>query len=112
MDVVESLCQDFSPEVVSETCGIPAETIRRIARELSAADRAAVYGRIGTCNQEFGTVASWLVEVMNVLTGNLDRPGGSMFANPISWSLTTLRPPEFAEGFEFWALALSGARGA
>ena len=111
VDVVESLCKDFSPEVVSETCGIPAETIRRIARELSGADRAAVYGRIGTCNQEFGTVASWLVEVMNVLTGNLDRPGGSMFANPISWSLTTLRPPEFAEGFEFgrWNSRVRGA---
>ena len=111
VDVVESLCKDFSPEVVSETCGIPAETIRRIARELSGADRAAVYGRIGTCNQEFGTVASWLVEVMNVLTGNLDRPGGSMFANPISWSLTTLRPPEFTEGFEFgrWNSRVRGA---
>ena len=50
--------------------------------------RAAVYGRIGTCTQEFGTLASWLVEVLNVLTGNLDRPGGSMFANPVAWSMT------------------------
>ena len=54
-------------------------TIRRIARELAAAARAAVYGRIGTCTQEFGTLASWLVDVVNVLTGNLDRPGGAMF---------------------------------
>ena len=54
-------------------------TIRRIARELAAAPTAAVYGRIGTCTQEFGTLASWLVDVVNVCTGNLDRPGGAMF---------------------------------
>ena len=50
-----------------------------MARELAAADSAAVYGRIGTCTQEFGTLASWLVDVLNVLTGNLDREGGAMF---------------------------------
>ena len=44
--------------------------------------RAAVYGRIGTCTQEFGTLASWLVDVVNVLTGNLDREGGAMFTRP------------------------------
>ena len=50
-----------------------------MARELAAAERAAVYARIGTCTQEFGTLASWLVDVLNVLTGNLDREGGAMF---------------------------------
>ena len=54
-------------------------TIRRLARELAAAPTAAVYGRIGTHTVEFGTVASWAVDVLNVLTGNLDRPGGVMF---------------------------------
>ena len=53
--------------------------IRRLARELAAARTAAVYGRIGTCTQEFGTVSSWLVDVLNVLSGNLDREGGAMF---------------------------------
>ena len=50
-----------------------------MARELAAAERGAVYGRIGTCTQEFGTHASWLVDVLNVLTGNLDREGGALF---------------------------------
>ena len=61
------------------SAGSRAETIRRMARELAAAEAAAVYGRIGTTTQEFGTLASWLVDVLNVLTGNLDRPGGAMF---------------------------------
>jgi anaerobic selenocysteine-containing dehydrogenase len=108
---VARLCAPFTPEAVASTCRIPAETIRRLARELSTARRAAVYGRIGTCNQEFGTLASWLVEVLNVLTGNLDREGGSMFSNPIAWSLTSLTPPEFANGFEFgrWKSRVRGA---
>ena len=60
-------------------CGIAAGEIRRMARELAAAERAAVYGRIGTTTQRFGTLASWLVDVINYLTGNLDREGGAMF---------------------------------
>ena len=56
-----------------------ADDIRRLARELAAAPSACVYGRIGTTTAEFGTLASWLVDVLNVLTGNLDRPGGAMF---------------------------------
>jgi anaerobic selenocysteine-containing dehydrogenase len=108
---VRGLAADFAPEVVAETCGIAAETIRRTARELAGAPRAAVYGRIGTCNQEFGSLASWAVDVLNVLTGNLDREGGAMFANPIAWSLTSLRPPEFAGGFTFhrWRTRVRGA---
>jgi anaerobic selenocysteine-containing dehydrogenase len=69
----------FAPEIVASACGIDAGEIRRIARELAAAPTAAVYARIGTTTQEFGTLASWLVDVLNVLTGNFDRPGGVMF---------------------------------
>ena len=79
IDAVEELAQPFTPEAVAPVTGIEAETIRRMARELAAAESAAVYGRIGTTTQEFGTLASWLVDVLNVLTGNLDRPGGAMF---------------------------------
>src|SRR5579884_3860974 len=79
IDEVRRLTAGFVPERVAGACGIDAATIRRLARELAGARRAAVYGRIGTCTQEFGTLASWLVDVLNVLTGNLDREGGAMF---------------------------------
>ena len=71
------------PRVHARGCGRRVRhrggEIRRMARELASATRAAVYARIGTCTQEFGTLASWLVDVLNVLTGNLDREGGAMF---------------------------------
>jgi anaerobic selenocysteine-containing dehydrogenase len=76
---LESAVLPFAPERVTAACGIGAETIREIARELAAAERAAVYGRIGTTTTAFGTTASWLVDVLNLLTGNLDREGGAMF---------------------------------
>ena len=77
---LESALADFDPVRVAATCGIEATSIRRLAHDLAAAPSAAVYGRIGTCTQEFGTIASWLVDVINLLTGNLDRVGGAMFA--------------------------------
>ncbi|MEW2356552.1 molybdopterin oxidoreductase family protein [Spirillospora sp. NPDC029432] len=82
LDDLRALVVDFSPERVAGVTGIDAGTIRRMARELAAAETAAVYGRIGTCTQAFGTLNSWLVDVLNVLTGNLDREGGAMFPRP------------------------------
>ena len=79
LDEVEAIARDFTPELAETACGIPAAEIRRMAHELAAAHKAVVYGRIGTCTQEFGTLASWLIDVLNVLTGNLDCEGGAMF---------------------------------
>jgi anaerobic selenocysteine-containing dehydrogenase len=79
LDQLRRLAEPFTPETAAQACGIGAGEIRRIARELAAAPAAAVYGRIGTCTQEFGTLTSWLVDVLNFLSGNLDREGGAMF---------------------------------
>ncbi|WP_137146527.1 molybdopterin-dependent oxidoreductase [Mycolicibacterium sp. CR10] len=79
LDEVRELARDFAPETVAAHCGVEADDIRTLARELAAAPTAAVYGRMGTSTVEFGTVGSWLVDVVNILTGNLDRPGGAMF---------------------------------
>jgi len=76
---VEALVAAFSPEAAARATGIEAAAIRQLARSLSGAERAAVYGRIGTHTAEFGTLASWGVDLLNVLTGNLDRPGGALF---------------------------------
>jgi anaerobic selenocysteine-containing dehydrogenase len=79
VEAVGELAADFAPEAVAAVCGVDADVIRRLARELAAAPRGCVYGRIGTTTQAFGTLTSWLVDVLNVLTGNLDREGGAMF---------------------------------
>ncbi|MFJ1607624.1 molybdopterin oxidoreductase family protein [Streptomyces sp. NPDC088253] len=89
--------RDFIPEAASEACDVDADTIRALARELAAAPTAAVYGRIGSCTVPHGTLASWLVDILNILTGNLDRPGGALF--PQAATDKTPRPAGPGRGF-------------
>lgn len=79
VDEVRDAVREFAPEAVAPACEVDAGVIRTLARELAAAPTAAVYGRIGSCTVPFGTLGSWLVDVLNILTGNLDRPGGALF---------------------------------
>ncbi|MGX9672860.1 molybdopterin-dependent oxidoreductase [Mycobacterium sp. HM-7] len=78
-----NLVADATPEAVAQRAGVDAETIRTLAREHAAAESAAIYARIGICQQQTGTLVSWLVMVLNTVTGNLDRAGGTMFSTPI-----------------------------
>jgi anaerobic selenocysteine-containing dehydrogenase len=98
VDEVRAAVAPFTAEAVAPVTGIAAEDIRRIARELAAAESAAVYGRIGTTTQSFGTVASWLIDVVNVLTGNLDRPGGVMFPRAAAGASNTKGEPGRGRG--------------
>lgn len=108
VEQVRALAADFAPEAVEQACGVGADEIRELARELAAAPTAAVYGRIGTSTVEFGTIGSWLVDVINVLTGNLDRPGGVMF--PLGAAVPAPRPPKPGRGFRTgrWVSRVSG----
>jgi anaerobic selenocysteine-containing dehydrogenase len=80
LDTLEREARAWPPERVAAITGIDADTIRRIAREMADAPTAAMHGRTGTCTQRFGTITGWLIDALNAVTGNLDIPGGSMFA--------------------------------
>ena len=97
VDDLRRAAAPFTPELVAPACGVPAERIRRLADELAGTDRAVLYGRIGLCNQEFGSLASWLVDVVNILTGHFDTAGGLMFPKPVAWGLNSLPRPDLAE---------------
>jgi anaerobic selenocysteine-containing dehydrogenase len=79
LDRLPEVLDGFDADRVDRLTGIPAATTRRIAAELAAAPTAVVYGRLGTHAAAFGTLAAWLTDVLNLITGNLDRPGGAMF---------------------------------
>ncbi len=106
LDEVRALAREFAPEAVADFCGIPAAVIRRLAREHAAAKSAACYGRLGTCVQEFGTLASWGVDLLNILTGNLDRVGGAMFTTPAAPLEAALPKESFEMGR--WHSRVSG----
>ncbi len=98
VEAVQAAVAAFAPESVAARCGIDADAIRGLARQLAAAPRAAVYGRIGTCTQEYGTLCSWLVDVLNVLTGNLDKEGGAMFSKAPAFAGNTMGKPGIGKG--------------
>jgi anaerobic selenocysteine-containing dehydrogenase len=80
-DAVAALAP-FTGESVAAACDVEPGAIRQLARDLAATERACVYGRLGTTTTRFGTLTSWLVDVVNLITGNLDVPGGAMFPLP------------------------------
>jgi anaerobic selenocysteine-containing dehydrogenase len=88
LEAVTEATREWTPERAAPVTGIDADTIRRIAREFAGADKAACYGRVGVSTQQFGAVCQWAVQVLNIITGNLDRPGGTMIPRP---AVDTLR---------------------
>lgn len=82
LGTIRKLAKAYPPARVAGFCGVEEDTIRRLARDLAAAPRAAVYGRMGTSVQRFGTLAHWAIDLLNILTGNLDRKGGVLFPKP------------------------------
>src|ERR1700758_5503200 len=113
VDTMRRVAADWPPSRVSAVTGIDEDRIRRLARELAGTERSVVYGRIGLCNQEFGSLASWLVDVINILTGHFDTPGGSMFARPAVWTLTGQPQPGMEGGvanFGRWHTRVRGAK--
>jgi anaerobic selenocysteine-containing dehydrogenase len=113
VDTMRRVAADWPPERVSAVTGIDEDRIRQLARELAATEKSVVYGRIGLCNQEFGSLASWLVDVINILTGHFDTPGGAMFPKPAAWSITTQPLPGLEGGvaeFGRWHTRVRGAK--
>ncbi|MCV7118450.1 molybdopterin-dependent oxidoreductase [Mycobacterium nebraskense] len=113
VDTMRRVAADWPPERVSAVTGIAEDRIRLLARELAGTEKSVVYGRIGLCNQEFGSLASWLVDVINILTGHFDVPGGAMFPKPAAWSITTQPLPGLEGGlpeFGRWHTRVRGAK--
>ncbi|MDR3657487.1 MAG: molybdopterin-dependent oxidoreductase [Mycobacterium sp.] len=91
---VIGLAEPFTPEAVAGPSRIPAATIRRLAHDLASASNPVLYSRIGACTQEFGTLATWLVFVLNTALGAVDRRGGAVFPKPAVYSPMFMKPPD------------------
>ncbi len=96
LETVAAALESFTPELAEEHTGISAETTRRIAREFAAAGAAICYGRMGVSTQRFGALCQFLIQIINIATGNLDRPGGSLFTLPAVDQVPRTGPGGFA----------------
>ena len=81
-DRLKDAVAEFTPENVSQITGVDSATIENIAAEFATAKRAVVYGRMGVSTQPHGGLCHWLINGINLVSGNLDRSGGQMFAKP------------------------------
>jgi len=79
---IKNLAKDYSPEKVATLVGISKNEIENLARNFAKAKTAVFYGRLGVSTQEFGGICQWLINVLNIITGNFDKKGGSMFTLP------------------------------
>lgn len=82
VDVVRRAAADCPPESAANRCAVGADDIRALARAFAGARSAVAYGRTGACLGRFPTLVNVLLDTLNVVTGNLDRPGGAVFARP------------------------------
>jgi anaerobic selenocysteine-containing dehydrogenase len=95
LEAVARAIADFTAEFAAAHTGIDAGSIRRIARELATAEAAICYGRLGVSVQAYGALCQWLIQVINIATGNLDRPGGMLFASPAVDLVANAKPGGF-----------------
>jgi anaerobic selenocysteine-containing dehydrogenase len=101
LDDVRTALAPFAPEQVERCCGISSQRIRALAQDLCNAPSAAVHGRLGTCLQDFATISAWLLDVVNILTGNLDRPGGVMFSRAAALGFNTTGRSGIGSGTDY-----------
>jgi len=107
---VETVAKHFSPERVAAKIGIAASAIRQLAREFASAKRAVCYGRMGVSTQAFGGLCQWLVNVLNIITGNFDREGGAMFTLPAFDQVAFLAATGKVGSIGRWSSRVNGFR--
>lgn len=96
LDVVASSIGDFTPEFAAKHTGIAADDIQTIARDIANAKAGICYGRMGVSVAAYGALNQWLIQIINIATGNLDKPGGSMFTLPAIDQVASISPGGFA----------------
>ena len=73
----------FDLEQLAARCGMSTDVIRELARELGNGQPAILYGRLGVSVTRYGTLNHFLINMINLATGNVDREGGVMFPAPL-----------------------------
>jgi anaerobic selenocysteine-containing dehydrogenase len=105
LEELRELVGDFTPEMASELCGISPKEIHKLTEKYATTPRAVIYGRMGLSTQEHGSLCNWLINTLNVLTGNLDREGGAMFTDPAA---NVIRTKKYRRKYDRWASRVRG----
>ncbi len=104
LEEVKAALAPFTAEAMSPLCGVDAHVIRQLARDFAAADKAVCYGRMGVSTQSFATLCHWLVQLINLVSGNLDQVGGALCTEPAVDLVATTSGGHF----DLWQSRVSG----
>ena len=77
--VLKFAIENYISEAASSITGISSETIKILSNDLLTSKSSVVYGRIGVSVQAFGEICQWLINCINIFTGNMDSEDGVMF---------------------------------
>ena len=102
LDALAAFVRELPPERVASSTGISADTTRRLAEDFAQTARAACYGRVGLCTQRHGTLASWLVQALNLVTGHVDDAGGMMLTTPAVDIISVMSKAGLRGHFDRW----------
>jgi anaerobic selenocysteine-containing dehydrogenase len=94
-DELRDYVRDFSPERVARITGVPAETIRALARAIALARGCAFVTYTGLEYSNSGVQAIRAVWTLQALAGHLDVPGGKLFRmrNRLRTGRKLMQPP-------------------
>ncbi len=101
-EILKTITSEFSPKNTANITGISANDVYNIAKEFAQANRAVCYGRIGVSTQQYGSCCTWLINVINIITGNFDRKGGAMMTLPAVDLVSILGPRGTQKRFNRW----------
>lgn len=102
---LREMVKDFTPELASELCGIPAERIIQLTEQFAKTEKAVIYGRMGLSTQKHGSLCNWLINALNILTGHLDGVGGAMFTRPAA---NVIRTKKYRRKYGRWSSRVRG----
>ncbi len=98
MDTLSEAVRPYTPEATESVTSISADSVRELARQIAETEKASLYTRIGTSVSEFGTTATWAADLINILTGHLDREGGAMWPKTAAFQYNASGPGGSGKG--------------
>ena len=82
LNEIKEIVKKYPPQKTASIIGIDDFEIQKIAKDFINSETAVCYGRMGVSTQEFGGICQWLINVINIVTNNMDKVGGAMFTKP------------------------------
>jgi len=82
LNEIKEIVKKYPPQKTASIIGINGFEIQKIAKDFMNSETAVCYGRMGVSTQEFGGICQWLINVINIVTNNMDKVGGAMFTKP------------------------------